>query len=342
MVVIDMQLMIFLGATIATLVAGMNAELIGRQLRILDHPDGNEGRRHHTRITPLTGGLMIVLPSLFVLGTTWLETGSSDLIGIMLAAGTFFLIGFLDDVRGLTPLTRLVIGVVVILSVNYGFPGLNLEQLTFASFNWSSDLGWVAAPLTAICVIAMANATNMADGKNGIVLGMSLIWTALLAVGGLPELWPVLFFLAISIVITLFFNLRGLLFLGDSGSLALGAFFGYLAILTYNSAAGAIPAESILLWFWVPIIDVVRLFIQRIKMGRSPMDGDREHLHHLIYARMKPAAGLTFYLSLIAVPNAIAVMYPEWALGLLIATTLFYVALCRYAYSYISRRQEAA
>ncbi len=94
-----------------------------------------------------------------------------------------------------------------------------------------------------MCLVALQNAVNMADGKNGLVIGLSLIWIAALAAYAPVQLTPILIVLAIGLRITMVFNLRNKLFLGDAGSYALSVVIGALTIYAYNRhAAGDIRA----------------------------------------------------------------------------------------------------
>jgi UDP-GlcNAc:undecaprenyl-phosphate GlcNAc-1-phosphate transferase len=127
------------------------------------------------------------------------------------------------------------------------------------------------------------------DGLAGIVSLTALLWFAAAAemIGLRAELLLALVF-AVCILGFLVFNLRhrwrsrASVFLGDAGSMMLGAVLAYLAIrLSQHSGPGLSPVAAL----WVcalPIIDTASLTFRRLMSGRSPFSADRSHLHHLL------------------------------------------------------------
>jgi len=93
------------------------------------------------------------------------------------------------------------------------------------TLHWSHFAAWTLAPWTSYASIAVAlaglvNAVNMADGQDGIVVGMFIIWSICLmaTTSGLPQ--DLAFVLFVSCTIALAFNLLGRVFLGDGGPTA--------------------------------------------------------------------------------------------------------------------------
>src|SRR3546814_2507739 len=85
--------------------------------------------------------------------------------------------------------------------------------------DWSSDvcssdlvsvpLGLLAGPFTLLCLLGFQNAVNMADGTNGLVIGLGLGWVSLLLLHAPPELTVFLWLLGAALLTTLPFNLAG-------------------------------------------------------------------------------------------------------------------------------------
>ena len=135
-----------------------------------------------------------------------------------------------------------------------------------------SGSGSVEQWLTAFAVVfVLTNATNFLDNTDGVAA--SLTGTSLLcatggvgplagcgcaALGFLPFNWP-----------------KPLVFLGDSGALALGVCSGF-------ACAQALPQWQALLPFAVQFADFVQVIVARLCIGVSPFVGDRRHLTHLI------------------------------------------------------------
>jgi UDP-GlcNAc:undecaprenyl-phosphate GlcNAc-1-phosphate transferase len=82
---------------------------------------------------------------------------------------------------------------------------------------------------------------------------------------------------------------RASVFLGDAGSLMLGAILGFLAISLSQQSDGRSLSPVAALWICaVPLIDTASLTLRRLAAGQSPFTSDRRHLHHLMLQ-----AGLT-------------------------------------------------
>src|SRR3979490_1097410 len=85
-------------AIAAALLICLNAETLGRRLRVMDHPD-NE-RKNHSKATPLVGGRGILLPVLSVLAGASLSgvVGDRQVLSVLMIGATGVgLVGFADD-----------------------------------------------------------------------------------------------------------------------------------------------------------------------------------------------------------------------------------------------------
>lgn len=310
----------------AAVIVGSNAMRIGVALGLLDAPDG--GRKLHARTTPLAGGIAVALASVGGLLMAAYASQEWDLVWLAVAVAAMFAVGVRDDRSHLSPVRRLVAAAGVFLPVVLLAPRFRLTDLYFAGVDQTWGLGAAAGVVfTLVCLVGLMNAVNMADGKNGIVTGMSLVWTVVLAIYAPPALWPALAATAAGLVITWAYNMAGKLFLGDGGSYAVSTLFGLAAIGVYNAPGSAMAADDVALLFAVPVFDTIRLMVVRSMNGRSPFDGDRDHLHHHIHARIGWPLGLAVYLALVAIPNAGALLVPGSSLLWLGATLLAYAAI---------------
>ena len=104
-------------------------------------------------------------------------------------------------------------------------------------------LGILAFPFTILCLVGLQNAINMADGMNGLLIGLSMFWAACLLKHAPDQLTPYLVLMLLGLAILLLYNLAGALFLGDAGSYAIGGTIGILMIYVYQSADGE-PADA--------------------------------------------------------------------------------------------------
>lgn len=307
-----------LSALVALLVSlgiGRHARWLGETLELLDYPDTDGGRKRHADVTPLVGGIALTVSCVAACALSqWLlpmgPWMSQHLAWLGAALLAMYLIGFADDRFALGPVIRLVLTIAT-LGVVLGYaPDFSLGFLRFAGQDSVWPLGGWGDAFALLCLVGLLNAVNMADGKNGIVLGMGLIWTLSIAARLPAAFVPVLAAAGVALGVLFAFNMRGRLFMGDGGSYALSALFGLLAILAYNSDFATMRADDVAVLFAIPVFDTVRLMVMRKLKGRSPFEGDRDHLHHHLHAYFGWPLGLGLYLALVAVPNAGAVLLP--------------------------------
>lgn len=327
-----LNLMTGMAAAAVALLIGWRAAAIGRFLGLLDYPDPSGGRKRHSTVTPLVGGLAVAVSFQIAAAALLLLQGEDSAVfdwqvaWFALAVGAMCMVGTIDDRLGLSPAVRLSVTMLVLaLTVVYA-PDFRIEFLRFNGVDRLVILpGWLAAVFTLLCLIGLLNAVNMADGKNGLVITMALIWTAVLFVRNPQPLDPLLFAVGVSLAVLLVFNLKGRLFLGDSGSYCISAVFGLLSIYAYNHGFGSFDAAQVAIMFLIPVLDTVRLMAWRMRHGRSPFAGDRNHLHHYLNARFDWSIGLVIYGGLVAIPNLLAVLQPEYSLVWLCIGGLLYV-----------------
>ena len=308
---------------------GYVADPLGRRLGLLDYPDLTGGRKRHARVTPLIGGIGLV-PA--VVGSTLLTArvlaigpyAQAQFIWMAACVAAMFLIGLADDRFALGATIRLVLAVAALTLGILHAPDCAIGFVRFAG--QSSTIlapGWGDA-FTLLCLVGLLNAVNMADGKNGIVIGLGLIWSVVLWFRLPPAALPIAASAFAALAVLLWFNLRGRLFLGDGGSYAISALFGLLAIYAYNHDFAQLRADDIAVMFAVPVFDTIRLMVVRLRAGRSPFEGDRNHLHHHLHRHLGWPRGLVLYLALVAGPNLGAVLLPGTGAAWLGITLLAY------------------
>jgi UDP-GlcNAc:undecaprenyl-phosphate/decaprenyl-phosphate GlcNAc-1-phosphate transferase len=306
---ISISASLFSGAL--TLLLCLYSKQICHILGIMDVPDE---RKQHRSATPLMGGVALELALmpvaafliLFVTPPAWQQP---FLIWLVCTAA-MTLVGLADDRHTLSARDRLMISFLVFGSAAIVSPLFNIRVLTFELLDFQIGLGtgWLAVIFTTVCCVGLVNAVNMADGKNGLVIGLCIGWLSLLVLRAPPALIPMIAVLLAMLTILLLFNLRGHLFLGDGGAYGLASAIGLIAIMMYNSpgshAGRAIAADELMLLFAVPVIDSFRLTIVRMRRGQSPMAADRDHLHHHLQNRFGWPGGLVVYLIMALAPAA--------------------------------------
>lgn len=313
----------FLIATGVSFLATPLVILLAKKLGLIDDP-----RKHkHAKVVhkypvPRLGGLPIFLALLTGLFFLPLD---KHLIGILLAAGLTFVVGYLDDKfeEKIHPLLRLLAnflagGIVVaagigIAFVNNPFGGLirlDQPQICFFFLGQTRCL-WVLADILALLWIAWCmNFVGWSGGVEGQLPGIVVI--AALTIAGLSlkfsadiTQWPVIILALITAGAYLGFlpwNFYPQKIMPGYGGKTLAGFL--LAVLSILSTA---KVHTLMLVLAIPLIDASYLVIKRILSGRSPVWGGREHLHHRLldlgWSKRKIAVfywGVTFLLGLLA------------------------------------------
>ena len=195
--------------------------------------------------TPTMGGIIFLLTLLF--SALFLFHDSSFLAWFAIAVTfAYALLGFLDDFikvklhhnEGLKPYQKIIgqVGIAIIVAMYVYMTG----QTSLSFFAWKFDIGFWVIPLVVLVLVATANSVNLADGLDGLAGGVSFVY--LLFFGIILTLFNTV---EMSNLALLCFGLCGgilgflilnfypaKLFMGDTGSLALGGFIGVVAVLS--------------------------------------------------------------------------------------------------------------
>jgi UDP-GlcNAc:undecaprenyl-phosphate/decaprenyl-phosphate GlcNAc-1-phosphate transferase len=297
---------------------------VGRLLGVIDYPDG--GRKSHARPTPLIGGIALMVPLLLVALVESVAHGGTGGIfeSLVLVGGGFLVLGWYDDRHHIQPAVRLLVSTALFGAVILLQPDLALTAL---------DLGiviplWVLAfPFTILCLVGLQNAINMADGMNGLLIGLSMFWTVCLLLYAPEHLRLYLTLMLLGLAILLVYNMVGALFMGDAGSYAIGGSIGVLMLYSHRSADGALPMLSVVLWLLVPVLDCLRVMATRVLHGRSPLEADENHLHHRLARQWRWPLCLGIYLAIVTVPGLSAALWPDLSLVMILLTLSCYGGL---------------
>lgn len=253
-----------LASAVATLLLCNYAQPVAARLGLIDDPR-NKPHGLHAAPTPLIGGLAIVLPWLLAGAATLLAVPheTQPLIPVLSWKGlgfiAFFLaLGVIDDRRGLSVSARLLAKTLAYVVVVSSTAALSISQLKIPSLGIAWDTSLVAAPFTVLCLVALNNAVNMCDGRNGLVIGMVIVWlvSLLFHIPLLGE--PLVLILPGAAVLTGWYNWHGRLFLGDGGAYALSTLVGMLAIWAHQlpQTQGGLTSTQLATFFAIPALDM--------------------------------------------------------------------------------------
>lgn len=258
------------------------ARPLGEALGVMDKPDG--ARKLHASPTPLVGGigLFLALAAGVALQGAVFGSISPAVAAIAIVSSVFFLLGFMDDRRHINPWLRLVVGILGAGTAAALVPELRVPALWFPDLGFRIPLGLAAVPFTVFCVLCLKHGSNLADGLNGLFLGMCIIWLVLLAPWMTPHTSVMLIPTAGALAILLIANLKGRLFTGDSGAYMMSSLIGLAAIEAYTSHRGGMPALYLGACFLIPVLDMGRVMAVRIRRGTGAFTPGRDHLHHYL------------------------------------------------------------
>jgi UDP-GlcNAc:undecaprenyl-phosphate GlcNAc-1-phosphate transferase len=110
--------------------------------------------------------------------------------------------------------------------------------------------------------------------------------------------------------VALCYNLNGRLFSGSGGAYSGAVFIALCTIAVYRSTPATLTAQIVAMWFWLPVVDCLRLMIKRVAAMRSPFAGDRDHIHHALLSLMRPTYALMVYLALLGLPGLVTILNP--------------------------------
>lgn len=317
------QFAFVVGAVFLSWLILANARFIGERLNIIDHPDGL--RKVHERATPLVAGFGILLPFFAWIAATLAAKAAWDtralLVALVCGLGAT-LIGYADDQSSTSPSSRLLSILLFSVIALVLDPGLVPASISLAGLGPLPLPFWFAVPLVTIALTGLVNAVNMADGQNGVVIGMVVIWTACIVIttnGAVSAMAQTLLITSLTVFV---FNLAGLAFLGDSGTYGLGFVVGLLAIWAHNGFG--VPVQTVCVWFFFPVLDCLRLIVKRVRRHRLPFGADRDHFHHHLQGRLGQTLSLVVYLGVTAATSVGSAIDPKIAPFCLISLVAFY------------------
>ena len=286
-----------LNAFLLAIVLILVLEKVATRIGLLDVPSA---RKVHGGHVPLVGGLAMF--AAFVVTVLMLDPGLRPPWEFLAGIGLLVALGAVDDrydVPAPTKLAAQILAAAIMIT-----PGNHvISDLGHLGGGGRIDLGPLALPFTILFVVGLVNAFNMLDGVDGLTGGAAacaFFWLALIAaITGQDRLAVPLLVLLFATLGFLVFNLRhpwcrqARVFMGDAGSMMMGACVAYFAISVAGGSGGKIHIHALLWLVAIPALDTLSLIVRRMWDGRSPLSADREHLHHLLLTGGLPPGKVT-------------------------------------------------
>ena len=246
-------------------------------------------RSSHKTLATRTGGIGVFATLLIVSSYYYFNKIELFDYSLFIPLGIMFIVGVYDDFYNADFKLKFLLQIIVAkIIIDQGYVISNYHGL-FGLY----EVPWLLAQLSTVFVfLVIINAINFIDGIDGLAI-TEVIKTIILIEffsGKQTALNPLITLLVLSLLPLYYFNFKkkGKVFLGDGGSLLLGTIVSIYIFYTLGSEYQfkeefqlnkALFAVLVILY---PLVDLLRVFVLRIKDGKSPFEADQNHLHHLL------------------------------------------------------------
>lgn len=270
---------------------------LARRLGAVDTP--KDARRINKITMPRLGGLAVIagffLSVIYLLITMTIENTIdleldnyiNKLIAFVVGALIIGIVCFIDDVKGVPAIVKLIAQIASALVVAKS--GIIIDTLEVPYIYMSDFWDLFNLIITVLWIVGITNAMNLIDGLDGLSTGISLIsclsLLIIFSLNGSP-------LISIVLITALGGALCGFLpynfnpaktFIGDTGSNFLGYCLSIISILGIAKTYTAIVIVAPLLVLALPIFDTIWAIIRRIVHGKNikaVFQPDTGHLHH--------------------------------------------------------------
>ncbi len=215
-----------------------------RRLKV-DQTERDEGPQSHLKKqgTPTMGGIIILIS--IIVTSLFFVPSHPKILPILLVTVGFGLVGLLDDFLkvvmkrsdGLYPMQKMGLQFLITaaFAVYMWFSDVPLTLLIPFSGGYEWDIGWLAIPLLFVAVIGTVNGVNFTDGLDGLASSVTIVvagFFTVAAIGLNSGVEPITCAVIGALMGFLLYNVYpASVFMGDTGSLALGGFVAATAYM---------------------------------------------------------------------------------------------------------------
>ncbi len=271
-----------------SLLTTKNGLKIIRKLNLLQNIRTEGPANHYKKNdTPTMGGIFMIGPFLIFLLIITIKLSSLKLFFLLLTIFGFFITGFLDDYlsiknkenTGLKTKEKFVLqSIVSIIFILLAYEKNLINPLITISDSWRIDMNIFILPISFLVLVGISNSVNLTDGLDGLAAGCSGIVFYGLGTEILIKEQQELFVFSI-----LCYSMSGIclgflkynsypakIFMGDTGSLSIGAILGSIALLTdsvftLSIFSGIFIIESLSVMIQVSFFKITKKFFHRGK-----------------------------------------------------------------------------
>lgn len=282
--------------------------LISFRKRLFDQPDE---RKIHQGAVPRLGGiafkpvvffsiaLMFGLCQFFGYGNMFdgISAESRPLAFSFCCVMLLYLVGMADDLIGIRYKAKFAVQIMCgVMMIAGGMWISNLHGL----FGIHEVAAWFGYPLTILVIVFIINSINLIDGIDGLASGLCGVATLFYGMVFflLQEyIYAVLSFATLGVLVPFFYynvfgdaNKQKKIFMGDTGSLTTGMVLCVLSLKILQYPPTSVPDRfpDLLIFayspLFIPCLDVVRVYLHRVRNGKNPFLPDKNHIHHKLLA----------------------------------------------------------
>ena len=284
----------FVGAIGLSLMLVPAVREYARNREIIDAPGGHKS--HRTPVPYLGGVAMVAAFSVaMVIGVVLRRSAQFDDGQISITFGNLFTqgdglvrelavvlglalvfaaMGLIDDLRGLSPVLRFVVGL-----------GLATVLVSYGVVLESPLPDWLDIVISVVWILGMTNAFNLLDNIDGLAAGTAAIAAGAFFVIAILNDQQYSALLAIGLAGAMLGFLRSnfapaTIYMGDAGSLFIGFMMAYLGLKMRTNIAEIPQLFAPVLVLGVAVLDTTVVVVSRLRRGLSPFTGGQDHLSH--------------------------------------------------------------
>ncbi len=262
-------------------------------------------RSSHKVVATRSGGIA-VFTSLFIISTlNYFNSSEIFDFSLIIPLSILLVVGLYDDIYKLDFKLKFIFQIIAAkIIIDNGLIIDNLHGI-LGIFELNRI---IAQLITIFFIVAIINSINFIDGVDGLAISIVIFFMISFEFFALSnsDLYYLTLIIIFSLLPLFYFNYKkkNKVFLGDSGSLFLGALVSiyvlkilsqqYIIIEKYDLNK-IIFVISILFY---PIIDIVRIVFKRLFEGKSPFEADKKHIHHLVLKGVKSHFFTTFIITI--------------------------------------------
>ena len=296
-------------AIVLAVTAGVTAALVPLMVRLAARLGAiavPNDRKVHESPTPTLGGGAMFLGMVAGLGVAAslgqfdsMFESPANVVGVVAAALVIFVTGVIDDIREVSAPAK-VAGIVLAGSI-LALAGISIVNVPLPIVGFTVLSPDLAALVSVLWVLVMANAVNLTDGLDGLAAGVMAIASGAFLLYGIKldrsgalfsgNIGPLIAVVTLGVCLGfLVWNFHpAKIFMGDSGALLLGLLMASSTIAVGGQSDASFTGQS---WFFfaplvipvlilgVPLLDMVFAILRRTTRRTGFATADKDHLHH--------------------------------------------------------------